>query len=157
MFQILMYQLTELDDMAFFFCRSILIRAGTDNSQSTICFFFWERAARNLSYCVRLCLADWDIYLCSCLKCVIKLQLRVPLWFNGVLEHSFPMIWGITLFSSDFPMTSIAKQWKITDHPQQVSLAKLLFFQLMGLFVVFFLICKSVISVKVVLPFSNVS
>lgn len=32
-------------------------------------------------------------------------------------------------------MTSIAKQGKISHHPGQVTLAKLLFFQLMGLFI----------------------
>lgn len=73
MLQILMFKLTELGEMAFFV--DILIRAGMDNSQSALCFSFWETAL-NLSYRVRrLYLAGRDIYFRSYLECVLKLQL----------------------------------------------------------------------------------
>lgn len=107
------------------FCRSVLIRAGTDDSQSTFCLLFWERPALNFRYCVR----GFFFYLAG---------RRLPLEFFEMCykatanASAMCIFWTArTLFSyevmlrSDWYMTSVAKQWKITGHPQQVTLAKL--------------------------------
>lgn len=143
------------------FCRSILIRAGTDNSQSTFCFLFWERSALKLSYCVRRFLPCRQRRLpLEVFEMCHKAELRIPLpsLFNGPLEHCFPMKRCATLFSPDFPScrysTSMARHWKITHLPQQVTLAKLFFNKWVCLV---FYSCKYITDVKVSFPFSNAS
>ena len=132
MLQILVYRLTKLGKIALFW-RSVLIREGTDNSQSIWLPILRESSSESLLLCQEILACRQSLLLSELLEMCHKATARGPtLCIKGLYEYLFSckvMFYSVLIRFSQLLIHDLFSKHteKITDHSQKMTLAKLFF------------------------------